>query len=138
MYALSTTAGPPFQLHFSPNSLTHPPLTTQLSTATPTPDESARLLAGQTPNYPPMEKHPLNHDPIPPYATMDQIRSSGGYSPPETNHLTIDCRGGGYPSPVGNSPPPQQVMARAYEEKRACNSLSTLCNHKLRIRRRIL
>ncbi|XP_064392816.1 uncharacterized protein LOC135340399 [Halichondria panicea] len=107
---LPISTGPPFQLHFSPNSLTHPPLTTQLSTATPTPDESARLLAGQTPNYPPMEKHPLNHDPIPPYATMDQIRSSGGYSPPETNHLTIDCRGGGYPSPVGNSPPPQQMF----------------------------
>ena len=120
------------QLHLSPNTLAHPPLSTQQSlTATPTPDESARLLAGQTPNnYPSMDKHPLNHDPIPPYATTDQMRSlSNCYSPPETKHITIGCRAHGSSSPVGN-PPPQHVMAIGHEARNVseCTGTKKLCN----------
>lgn len=114
-YSCNTVdAQPLMHLQLSPHSFPGP--TGDIpSIPTPTPDDSSRLLAGQTPvSLSSMDKHPLNHsahhDPVP-YATTDQMRSlSLSYMTPSTatatETLTMAYRGSAYPSPVGNQSPP--------------------------------
>ena len=106
--SLFRTVEPPFHLRAPRSSDTSHSSSNGTHTATPTPTDVQRLLAGQTPNnHPPIDNHPLNISYNPqPYATTEDMKA-----------MHLHATGQAYPSPVKSQLYPSEFYT--------CNSQMT-------------